>query len=342
DDAKNGFARCTAAEIQRFAFSATGLLSHVEEGLDSDATDSSSDDDLDEYTLRKNVAVNCSTEWKWLVDRARVGSRWTWLQAQISDLECKIQQLTDIHRQIRASKGIVVLEECQLPKDILKKQIQFADQAASLNILGNPQVPQECQDPVPEQDFEMSPSSPTLLLRNIEKQSAQLTEIINSLIAPLNLSPTSSPLSSKSCSHKCLANGIYRSASENLDELSSSSSWLLNQKHSKKKRKDRTRLKSSSLTLMSTSARTRPLQSFHKRKLYRLSPAFYWTPQTLPSKETTFLNTTQMPCLESASTWSSYEHNSESYLLREHVSELDSSFHPVLSLPSGKPPCNNF
>uniref|UniRef100_A0A2K6UTL2 KAT8 regulatory NSL complex subunit 1 like n=1 Tax=Saimiri boliviensis boliviensis TaxID=39432 RepID=A0A2K6UTL2_SAIBB len=182
DDTKNGFAQCTAAEIQRFALSATGLLSHVEEGLDSDATDSSSDDDLDEYTIRKNVAV----------------------------------------------------------------------------------------------------------------------------------------------------------ASENLDELSSSSSWLLNQKHSKKKRKDRTRLKSSSLTFMSTSARTRPLQSFHKRKLYRLSPTFYWTPQTLPSKET-FLNTTQMPCLQSDSTWSNYEHDSKSYLLREHVSELDSSFHSVLSLPSDVP-----
>ncbi|XP_077627133.1 KAT8 regulatory NSL complex subunit 1-like protein isoform X2 [Crocuta crocuta] len=336
-DTKNGFARCTAAEIQRFALSATGLLSHVEEGLDSDATDSSSDDDLDEYTIRKNVAVNCSTEWKWLVDRARVGSRWTWLQAQISELEYKIQQLTDVHRQIRASKGIVILEECQLPKDILKKQIQFADQAASLNMTGNPQIPQESQDPLPEQDFEMSPSSPTLLLRNIEKQSAQLTEIINSLIAPLNLSPTSSPLSSKSCSHKCLANGISRSASENLDELSSSSSWLLNQKHSKKRRKDRTRLKSPSLTIMSTAARTRPLQSFHKRKLYRLSPTFYWTPQTLPSKETTFLNMTQMPCLQSASTWSSCEHSSKSQILREHVSELDSSFHSVLSLPSDVP-----
>ncbi|CAK7306751.1 KAT8 regulatory NSL complex subunit 1-like protein [Vulpes lagopus] len=335
-DTKNGFSRCTAAEIQRFALSATGLLSHVEEGLDSDATDSSSDDDLDEYAIRKNVAVNCSTEWKWLVDRARVGSRWTWLQAQISELEYKIQQLTDVHRQIRASK-IVILEDCQLPKDILKKQIQFADQAASLNTTGNLQVPQESQDPLPEQDFEMSPSSPTLLLRNIEKQSAQLTEIINSLIAPLNLSPTSSPLSSKSCSHKCLTNGISRSASENLDELSSSSSWLLNQKHNKKRRKDRTRLKSPSLTIMSTAARTRPLQSFHKRKLYRLSPTFYWTPQTLPSKETTFLNTTQMPCLQSASTWSSCEHNSKSQILREHVSELDSSFHSVLSLPSDVP-----
>ncbi|XP_012864577.1 PREDICTED: KAT8 regulatory NSL complex subunit 1-like protein isoform X1 [Dipodomys ordii] len=336
DDTKNGLARCTAAEIQRFALSATGLLSHVEEGLDSDATDSSSDDDLDEYTIRKNMAVNSSTEWKWLVDRARVGSRWTWLQAQISELEYKIQQLTDVHRQIRASKGIVILEECQLPKDILKKQIQFTDQAALLHTTGNSQAHQGSQDPLPEQDFEMSPSSPTLLLRNIEKQSAQLTEIINSLIAPLNLSPTSSPLSSKSCSHKCLANGISRSASENLDELSSSRNWLLNQKHSKKRRKDRTRLKSPSLTVTSTAARTRPLQNFHKRKLYRLSPPFYWTPQTLPSKET-FLNATQMPCLQSSSTWSNCEHNLKSQTLREHVSELDSSFHSVLSLPSDVP-----
>ncbi|ERE84844.1 hypothetical protein H671_2g5661 [Cricetulus griseus] len=301
DDTNNGFAQCTAAEIQRFALSATGLLSHVEVGLDSDATDSSSDDELDEYTIRKNVAVNSSTEWKWLVDRAQVGSRWTWLQAQISELEYKIQQLTDIHRHIRASK-----------------------------------VPQRGEEPLPEHDFEMSPSSPTLLLRNIEKQSAQLTEIINSLIAPLNLSPTSSPLSSKSCSHKCLANGISRSASENLDELSSSSSWLLNQKHSKKRRKDRTRLKSPSLAIMSTAARTRPLQSFHKRKLYRLSPTFYWTPQTLPSKEA-FLNATQIPYMGSPLSWDNWEQSSNSQLLREHVSKLDSSFHPVLSLPSEMP-----
>ncbi|XP_051046352.1 KAT8 regulatory NSL complex subunit 1-like protein isoform X6 [Phodopus roborovskii] len=335
DDTNNGFAQCTAAEIQRFALSATGLLSHVEEGLDSDATDSSSDDELDEYTIRKNVAVNSSTEWKWLVDRAQVGSRWTWLQAQISELEYKIQQLTDIHRHIRASKGIVILEECPLPKDILKKQIQFSNQAVSLNTSVNSQATQRGEEPLPEHDFEMSPSSPTLLLRNIEKQSAQLTEIINSLIAPLNLSPTSSPLSSKSCNHKCLANGISRSASENLDELSSSSSWLLNQKHSKKRRKDRTRLKSPSLAIMSTAARTRPLQSFHKRKLYRLSPTFYWTPQTLPSKE--FLNATQIPYMGSPLSWDNWEQSSKSQLLREHVSKLDSSFHPVLSLPSEMP-----
>ncbi|XP_004851180.1 KAT8 regulatory NSL complex subunit 1-like protein [Heterocephalus glaber] len=332
DDAQNGFTRCMAAEIQRVALSATGLLSHIEEGLDSDATDSSSDDELDEYTIRKNVSVNRSTEWKWLVDRARVGSRWTWLQAQISELEYKIQQLTDVHRQIRASKGMVILEECQLPKDILKKQIQFEDQAPSLNTTENLQVPQRSPEPLPEQDFEMSPSSPTLLLRNIEKQSAQLTEIINSLIAPLNLSPTSSPLSSKSCSHKCFTNTISRSSSENLEEFSSSTSWLLNQKHSKKRKKDRIRL-----TIMTTAARTRPLQSFQKRKLYRLSPTFYWTPQIMHSKDTSFSNPIQLPCLQSAPTDINYEHNCKSQILTEPVAELDSSFHSVLSLPSDVP-----
>lgn len=64
----------------------------------------------------------------------------------------------------------MILEECQLPKDILKRQIQFSNQAVSLNTTRNPQIPQESQDPLPEQDYEMSPSSPTLLLRNIEKQ----------------------------------------------------------------------------------------------------------------------------------------------------------------------------
>ncbi|KAK6635146.1 hypothetical protein RUM44_000395 [Polyplax serrata] len=49
--------------------------------------------------------------WRWSQDRAGVASRWTWLQAQISDLEYKIRQHTEYHRQIRAGKGPVVLGE---------------------------------------------------------------------------------------------------------------------------------------------------------------------------------------------------------------------------------------
>lgn len=48
--------------------------------------------------------------WRYAQDRASVASRWTWLQAQISDLEYKIRQHNELQRQIRAAKGLVMLE----------------------------------------------------------------------------------------------------------------------------------------------------------------------------------------------------------------------------------------
>lgn len=65
---------------------------------------------------------------------------------------------------------MVILEEFPIPKDILKRQTQLSDQEALLNTTGNSQAPFERQDAWLEHDFEISPSSPTLLLRNIEKQ----------------------------------------------------------------------------------------------------------------------------------------------------------------------------
>ncbi|XP_066178513.1 KAT8 regulatory NSL complex subunit 1-like protein isoform X4 [Sylvia atricapilla] len=327
-DVQNGVG-VAPGEIRGFALSTGGLLSRVEKDLDSDATCSSSDEDGEEQTVRTTVEASYTSEWKWLADRARIGSRWTWLQAQISELEYKIQQLTDLHRQIRATKGMVVLEEFPFPKDILKKQIQLTDQEALLNSTGNSQAAIERQDSLPEHDFEMSPSSPTLLLRNIEKQSAQLSEIISSLIAPLNLSPASSSLSSKTCRHRQLVNGISFRASDNR-EVSSSGSWLLDHQHIKKRRRDRTRLRSVSVNNVSTSARTRPLQSFQKRKLYRMHSACHWNQQTFPSRDAFFPYKTQLP-----STFSSSEYSTESKIL-DYVQELDSSFHPVLSFPSGE------
>ena len=39
-----------------------------------------------------------------------MASRWTWLQAQVADLEYKIRQHNEFQRQIRGSKGLVMLE----------------------------------------------------------------------------------------------------------------------------------------------------------------------------------------------------------------------------------------
>ncbi|XP_030342649.1 KAT8 regulatory NSL complex subunit 1-like protein isoform X5 [Strigops habroptila] len=352
-DPQNGV-NIAPGEIRGFALHTGGLLSRVEKDLDSDATCSSSDEDGEEQTVRTTVEASYTSEWKWLADRARIGSRWTWLQAQITELEYKIQQLTDLHRQIRATKnvltaktitnfkskggcsvqknlflnqqGMVILEEFPFPKDILKKQIQLTDQEALLNATGNSQAAIERQDSLPEHDFEMSPSSPTLLLRNIEKQSAQLSEIISSLIAPLNLSPASSSLSSKACRHRQLVNGISFRASDNR-EVSSSGSWLLDHQHIKKRRRDRTRLRPLAVASGSTSARTRPLHSFQKRKLYRMHGACHWNQQTLPSRDVSFPYKTQFPYSE---------YSTESKIL-DYVQQLDSSFHPVLSFPADIP-----
>lgn len=48
-----------------------------------------------------------------------------------------------------------------------------------------------------------------------------------------------------------------------------------------------------------------------------------------------------MPYMESPLRSDYWEQSSKSELLREHVTKLDSSFHPVLSLPSGKLPNEN-
>lgn len=43
--------------------------------------------------------------WRWVRDRAMVISRWTWLQAQVSDLEYRIRQHGELHKQLRSSKA---------------------------------------------------------------------------------------------------------------------------------------------------------------------------------------------------------------------------------------------
>ncbi|MGH0144069.1 UNVERIFIED_CONTAM: hypothetical protein FKN15_044678 [Acipenser sinensis] len=195
--------RCTL-EVQEFACSVKAVLSRVEETLDSDATGSSSDEEWDQELApgKRNLPVNHTCEWRWLSERAEIGSRWTWLQARISDLEYKIQQLSDLHTQIHSTKGRVILQDSQPLSDRLIQQMLLTETAGLLNTARDNTTPEEIEDFSLEHDFEMEPSSPTHLLRNIERQSAQLTEIVSSLIPPLSFSPSSSPVSSKPCSWK--------------------------------------------------------------------------------------------------------------------------------------------
>ncbi|XP_026535545.1 KAT8 regulatory NSL complex subunit 1 isoform X1 [Notechis scutatus] len=106
-------------ELERFTASGTANLRSCEQAFDSDATDSSSggESDIEEEELAKadteqyHVPLRRRSEWQWAADRAAIVSRWNWLQAHVSDLEYRIRQQTDICKQIRARKGLVLLGE---------------------------------------------------------------------------------------------------------------------------------------------------------------------------------------------------------------------------------------
>lgn len=48
--------------------------------------------------------------YKYSKDRGAVASRWSWLATQISELDYKIRQHTDLRKHIRENKGVVTLE----------------------------------------------------------------------------------------------------------------------------------------------------------------------------------------------------------------------------------------
>ncbi|XP_063703878.1 KAT8 regulatory NSL complex subunit 1 [Culicoides brevitarsis] len=91
-------------------------LRMVERAIDSDATASSSGgesaDEMIVYsnTTQQNVQISKRAAWRWARDRSSIASRWTWLLAQISDLEYRIRQHNELYQQIKRTKGAVQLE----------------------------------------------------------------------------------------------------------------------------------------------------------------------------------------------------------------------------------------
>ncbi|CAH2306128.1 Hypothetical predicted protein [Pelobates cultripes] len=322
-DVKNGFNRSMASALRKFSVSSVGIMRHIEQELDSDATESSSDEDCNKSP--PNVHYKCNSEWNWLSIRASIGSRWVWLQAQISELEYKIQQLADIHSQIRNTKVTVKLEENS--KSICRQPPRLPDPSTLLSPVGRLQSAPVGTNLSPAKDLEMSPSSPTLLLRNIEKQSAQLTEMVNSLIIPGGISPTDTAKS----------NGFpYRAPRQN-DKGSRYLNGFCDQQQIKRRKRNHVKASSSLKGNISSSARTRPLKTFQKRKLYK--PSLHCSPAKLAilSTESFFPYDESLLNSYRSSTWTSCNKQESFGSMSQTICEIDPSFHPVLSLPSEIP-----
>ncbi|KAF3843001.1 hypothetical protein F7725_001850, partial [Dissostichus mawsoni] len=180
------------SELREFSCSSQALLRGLQEALDSEATASSSSDEEGEevriHTKKKTSSVSSnssssssssssSCERRWLEQRAELGSRWSWLQLRLAELEGRTQQLVELHKHIRSCKGGVVLAESQPLTDRQIQQTLLRELAGLSCTAGS--------------DADNEPCSPTRLLYNIERQSAQLSQIVNSLMPPLSFSPLS-------------------------------------------------------------------------------------------------------------------------------------------------------
>ncbi|XP_068429270.1 KAT8 regulatory NSL complex subunit 1-like protein isoform X2 [Clinocottus analis] len=238
---------CSFTELTEFSRSSQAVLRGLQEALDSEATASSSSDEEQQQEEDKihgrtktspvSSSSSSSCEVRWLDERAELGSRWTWLQLRLAELELRIQQLVELHKHIRSTKGGVVLAQSQPPTD---RQIQqtLLSEMAGLSCTAT--------------DADMEPCSPTRLLHNIERQSAQLSQIVSSLMPPLSFSP----LSKQPYTWKGMSAFTSGQKGDTLFEP-------------KRRRLGARRLSKADVSCVC--ARTRPLVTYHKPKLFTVN-----------------------------------------------------------------------
>ncbi|XP_041807140.1 KAT8 regulatory NSL complex subunit 1-like protein isoform X2 [Chelmon rostratus] len=239
--ASSSTASSSFKELREFSCCSQAVLKGLQEALDSEATASSSSDEEQEEDKRLGKTKTSPVcERRWLEERAELGSRWSWLQLRLAELEGRIQQLVELHKHIRSTKRGVGLAESQPPTD---RQIQqtLLREMAGLSCTAS--------------DADTEPCSPTRLLHNIERQSAQLSQIVNSLMPPLSFSPLSKQ------PHTWTGKRAFTSGQRRDDAFVPGSS--------KRRRLGTRRLFKADVSCVC--ARTRPLVTYHKPKLFTFS-----------------------------------------------------------------------
>ncbi len=256
------------------------------------------------------VFSTCRCEWKWAEDRASVASRWTWLQAQVSDLEYRIRQQNDIYRQIRNSKGSISLGQQTPPKDMFVTNP--VHKGKKVLPLGHVSVNNE----VTSKSTDMSPAQISTMLGNIDKQSNRLTQQFGDMI-----SPQSSP---------AVAAGAVSSSSSTAADSTSVKPGT-----------------TSTLTFDPVSpvldqscqaARCRPIKGYRKRKLLRSTGIHYF------SRKAAKLSTVHCqcyppvtPCAMCGGRYNKVTAmRADSLPLTERLALVDQTFHPVLSFRQGE------
>ncbi|XP_052823324.1 KAT8 regulatory NSL complex subunit 1 isoform X2 [Octopus bimaculoides] len=254
------------------------------------------------------------SEWKWAAERSAIASRWTWLQAQVSDLEYRIRQQSDTHRQIRSEKGDLIFESLQT-------------QPVTYNSRTGEILNQE--EKSGEKRTEKS-NKPFVF------QSSKFNQSLVNCILPLGLtSPMSSGKDTCQSSTQKSLNGLIDS---NHNGKSVSTSDVASPTV---KTDDKLLLENSESLATPTvpvdvtcqAARCRPVKSYRKRKLFRTAGLHQlYRKATRLSTVKCHCYTPVIPCAMCGGRYNNTQTLDPDLMpLHERLSLLDPSFHPVLS-----------
>ncbi|XP_053767738.1 KAT8 regulatory NSL complex subunit 1 isoform X2 [Desmodus rotundus] len=302
-------------ELERFTASGIANLRCSEQAFDSDITDSSSggESDIEEEELTRadpeqhHVSLRRRSEWRWAADRAAIVSRWNWLQAHVSDLEYRIRQQTDIYKQIRANKGLIVLGEVPPPEHTTVDL--FLPLSSEMKTdHGNDKLTESVSQPLENHGASGHPSE---------------------------------SLATKSCGALRPVNGVINSLQPVLaDHMPGDSSDAEEQLH----KKQRLNLVSSSTDGTCVAARTRPVLSCKKRRLVRpnsIVPLSKKVHRNSPVRSGCDVNPFCALCGSGSASIMPPEIHYEAPLL-ERLSQLDACVHPVLAFPDDVPTSLHF
>ncbi|XP_038247466.1 KAT8 regulatory NSL complex subunit 1-like isoform X2 [Dermochelys coriacea] len=347
-----GLPRVLGPDLRQLAASATARLRAAQGACDSDATDSSSSggsscgsggetdsESPEEERPEPAPATHHRAKCQWAMERAAIICQWTWLQAQISDLEYRIRQQTDIYKQLRANKGPVVLGGDQKPEDLMKQQGRLGSTSV-VNSRRNKGLPHSSSSiqkvPSGERPCDLSSCTPSYFMNNVEKQSSRLTQSLgNPMCQSLSCTPVSgSPGPSKACTSSRQVNGkincLHTSRSNNISLASLEAEEIL-----KQKRLDSLATIPSVPDNSCVAARIRPVCGYKKRKLVRANTVSLLSKK--PQKPLTMKCSCEWPstCILCGCKTSIQAIDPDTMSLEERIALLDSGFHPILSFSHG-------
>ncbi|XP_060040205.1 KAT8 regulatory NSL complex subunit 1 [Erinaceus europaeus] len=245
------------------------------------------------------------SEWRWAADRAAIVSRWNWLQAHVSDLEYRIRQQTDIYKQIRANKGLIVLGEAPSPEHVTDLFVPLSTEVKTDH--GNDRLNESV--------------SQTLENHGASGHSSEL-------------------LSTKPYGVLRPVNGVINTLQPVLADHVPADSDADEQLH----KRQRLNLASASTDSTCVAARTRPVLSCKKRRLVRPSiviPLSKKAHRSSTVRSGCDVNPSCALCGSGSASTMPPEIDYEAPLL-ERLSQLDSCVHPVLAFPDDVPTSLHF